>query len=254
METIGFIGIGPLCATLARFSVKVGMSVIVSGINKSDDASSLAASLGCGARAMSAADCAKESEIVVATIPLSQHKKLPAKALDGKIVVDTCNYFPEIDGNIAELDDKSMTSSELVQKHLPGAKVVKAFYNLDRWHLENGARPFGAPDRWALPIAGDDDAAAAVVARWMGMVGFDPVFCGTLADSWRIQAGSPIFMLPYVGYPPLGMTDDEIRIWYRWDRSRSVRDDDVTKYADMAKREMPPHGKISDLPAGLIDG
>jgi predicted dinucleotide-binding enzyme len=37
--------------------------------------------------------------------------------------------------------------------------VVKLFNNITYWHLRSLARPTGATDRSALPIAGDDPAA-----------------------------------------------------------------------------------------------
>jgi 8-hydroxy-5-deazaflavin:NADPH oxidoreductase len=92
----------------------------------------------------------------------------------------------------------------MVQRHLTGAHLFKAFYNLDFHHLGNGPRPAGDPERWALPIAGDDGLAKTEVAKFMDVVGFDAVDCGTLADSWRIQAGIPAYVLPNVGEHPCG--------------------------------------------------
>lgn len=253
METIGFLGVGPINAALARLSVRVGMNVLVSNSHGEDSVYGAATSLGPSAGARDAADCASESDIVVISIPLEKRESLPIRELAGKIVVDTCNYYPQRSGSIPELDDKSMTSSEMMQKLLPKSKVVKAFYNLDRWHLENGARPFGSPDRWALPIAGDDESATAIVARWMGMVGFDPVYCGTLADSWKIQAGTSLHILPYLGFPPANLTKEERRIWYRWDHSKRVTDEDIRKLASQTPRECLPYGRFEDLPSGLID-
>ena len=34
--------------------------------------------------------------------------------------------------------------------------MIKVFNNITAWHLASLARPAGAPDRSALPIAGDD--------------------------------------------------------------------------------------------------
>mgnify|MGYP003379838223 CR=1 FL=1 len=45
----------------------------------------------------------------------------------GKVVIDTNNYYPERDGVIPELEAEEVTTSELLQRHLPGSKVVKAF-------------------------------------------------------------------------------------------------------------------------------
>lgn len=53
----------------------------------------------------------------------------------GKTVIDTCNYGPECDGHIPELDSKSLTSGELLREHIPDAMLVKAFNNTFFRHL-----------------------------------------------------------------------------------------------------------------------
>lgn len=252
-ERIGFIGVDPIVMTLASLTVKAGYLVTVSALEGDGSVAGLASLLGCGAREASAEECAKECEMIVISIPIQKYKELPVEALAGKIVVDTCNYFPQKNGKIYEIENGELASSELIQDHLEGAKVVKAFHNIDRWHLYSGARPFGSPDRWALPIAGDDETACAFVARWMGMTGFDPIYCGHLSESWRIQAGMPIFILPYVGFPPSNLTKDERRIWYRWERTQSVTEEDVRRLVNGAQRGTRPYALMEDLPSGLMD-
>src|SRR5262249_51796932 len=126
-------------------------------------------------------------------------------------------------------------------------------YNLDFHHLGNGPRPAGDPERWALPIAGDDAQAKADVANFMDAVGFDAVDCGTLADSWRIQAATPVYVLPYVDEPPEGMTKDERRAWFRKERSKVVKADQVCELAAQAKRADRAYALFEDLPSGLMD-
>ncbi len=71
------------------------------------------------------------------------------------------------DGPIPGLDDGSLSSSEMLQRHLGTAHVVKVFNNITFWHLASLARPAGAADRSALPIAGDDPAAKAAVTGFL---------------------------------------------------------------------------------------
>ena len=54
-------------------------------------------------------------------------------------------------------------------------------------------RPAGAPGRIALPVAGDDDVAKAVVLKLVEELGFDGVDAGGLGDSWRQQPGTPVY-------------------------------------------------------------
>ena len=71
---------------------------------------------------MTVGDAERFGEIVVVSIPLGRYREVPTDAAEGKVVIDTNNYYPQRDGQIPELDDESTTSSELLQAHLPGAR------------------------------------------------------------------------------------------------------------------------------------
>lgn len=117
-------------------------------------------------------------------------------------MIDTNNYYPERDGHIAELDDESTTTSELLAAHLPESHVVKAFNNIVAAHLGELARPAGAADRSALAIAGDDADAKATVTGLLDSLGYDTVDVGPLAEGWRYQRDTPAYGLPYIAEPP----------------------------------------------------
>jgi 8-hydroxy-5-deazaflavin:NADPH oxidoreductase len=68
--------------------------------------------------------------------------------------MDTINYIPQRDGAIPGLDDPTLSSSEVLQRHLGSAHVVKVFNNITAHHLAAQGRPAGAVDRNALPVAG----------------------------------------------------------------------------------------------------
>jgi predicted dinucleotide-binding enzyme len=59
--------------------------------------------------------------------------------------------------------------------------------------LQTHGKPGGTPGRIALPVAGDDAAAKAVVMQLVDELGFDPVDGGSLAESWRQQPGTPVY-------------------------------------------------------------
>jgi 8-hydroxy-5-deazaflavin:NADPH oxidoreductase len=86
----------------------------------------------------------------------------------------------------------SITESRWVEKQL-GRPVIKAFNNMYAQHQMNMGRPAGAPDRIALPVAGDDDRAKAVVIQLIDELGFDPIDSGGLDESWRQQPGTPVY-------------------------------------------------------------
>jgi predicted dinucleotide-binding enzyme len=125
---------------------------------------------------------------------------LPTAALAGKTIIDTCNYGPERDGHIPELDSTSLTSSELLLQHIPDAIVAKAFNNIFYKHLLSLARPAGAVDRSYLPIAGDSAPAKAAVTEFIDSIGYSVVDAGPLADSWRQGVGTPVWGTPYGPY------------------------------------------------------
>src|SRR5437764_901033 len=125
MATVGFIGSGRIGSTVARLSVAAGYDVVMSNSRGAQRLAGLVAELGPRARAGTAEQAADDGDLVVLTVPLRAYRSVPAAPLAGKLVIDTCNYYPERDGQLAELDSGSLTSSELIQRQLPGAPVVK---------------------------------------------------------------------------------------------------------------------------------
>jgi predicted dinucleotide-binding enzyme len=57
----------------------------------------------------------------------------------------------------------------------------------------NNGQPAGTQGRIALPVAGDDEKAKAVVMRLIDDLGFDAVDAGGLDESWRQQPGSAVY-------------------------------------------------------------
>jgi len=203
MMTIGFIGAGHIGSQLARLAIRNGHRVVLSNSRDPGSLADLVSELGPSASASTPTEAARAGEIVIVTIPLGVYKTVPIEPLAGKIVIDTNNYYPQRDGHIAELDEESTTTAELLQEHLPASKVVKAFNHINAAHLTAHALPAGTPGRRALAIAGDDAMAKAVVAQLIDQFGFDVVDVGLLAEGWRIQRDTP-------GYGPR-RTADELR-------------------------------------------
>ena len=203
MATIGLIGAGHIGSQLARLAVEHGYDVVLSNSRGPETLAPLVAELGPRARAASPADAASAGDIVVVTIPLKAIETVPVEPLRGKIVIDTNNYYPQRDGQIPELDNESTTTAELLQRHLPESKVVKAFNHIYAADLTSHGQAAGTPNRRALVIAGDDAAAKRAVADMIDRFGFDVVDAGPLREGWRIQRDTP-------GYGPR-RTADELR-------------------------------------------
>ncbi|WP_345713395.1 NADPH-dependent F420 reductase [Kineococcus glutinatus] len=198
MTTIGFIGSGHIGSTVARLAVAAGHEVVLSNSRGPQTLADLVADLGPRARAATPEGAAAAGDLVVLTIPLHAHRTVPAEPLRGKVVLDTSNYYPQRDGHVAELDDGSTTVSELVRAHLPGARVVKVFNNINFAHLGELARPGGHPERSPLAVAGDDDSAKQDVAGFLDSIGYDTLDVGPLAEGWRFERDTPAYGLPYM--------------------------------------------------------
>ncbi|NAZ75979.1 NAD(P)-binding domain-containing protein [Kineococcus sp. T13] len=224
MSTIGIIGSGNIGSVLAQLSVDAGHDVVIANSRGPQSLADLVGRLGERARAGTVAEAAAAGDLVVVTIPLGRVQDLPADLLDGKVVVDTCNYYPERDGDTAVLDSHELTTSELVQRHFAGARVVKAFNNIFAQNLGELQRPAGAADRTTLVIAGDDDAAEQAVAEFIDSIGYDVFDIGGLADSWRVQRDQPGYAPAYTvsGDPaePRRLTREDLeRLLEQADRS-----------------------------------
>jgi predicted dinucleotide-binding enzyme len=196
MTILGTIGSGMIGGTVARLAVNAGHDVVLSNSRGPQTLAGLAAELGPRARAATPAEAAA-GNLVLVSVPVKAYPALPAAALAGKIVLDTGNYYPQRDGQVAALDARELIDSEYLARQLPGARVVKVFNNIFFKHLLNLARPAGAADRSALPIAGDDPAAKAAVTAFLDSIGYDSVDVGTLAEGWRYTPGTPAYGPPY---------------------------------------------------------
>ena len=193
MTTIGLIGAGHIGSQLARAAIAHGHDVVLSNSRGPETLTDLIAELGRSARAGTPAEAAEAADIAVVTTPVSAIGSVPVEPLVGKPVIDTNNYYPQRDGVIAELEDGSSTSAELLQQHLAGAHVVKAFNHIQAAAITAEAQEAGTPDRRALIVAGDDAAAKAAVASFIDAVGFDVVDLGPLAEGWRVQPDTPAY-------------------------------------------------------------
>lgn len=191
---IGIIGAGNIGGNLTRRFTAVGHQVFVANSRGPDTLKDLATETG--ATPVTVEHAAHSGDVVVVTIPEGHVPDLPAELFAGVpasvVVIDTGNYYPrERDGRIEPIE-AGLPESRWVetQLHRP---VIKAFNNIYAEHLLKFGKPAGTPGRFALPVAGDDPKAKAVVMRLVDEIGFDPVDAGGLDDSWRQQPGSPVY-------------------------------------------------------------
>jgi predicted dinucleotide-binding enzyme len=192
---IGVIGAGNVGTALAEDLLAAGCDVAIANSRLPQTLQPLLEHLGPHATAVTPAQAARYAEVVAVAIPFGRYAELPTAELAGHIVIDAMNYYPDRDGHIAALDRDETTSSELVARQLPGARVVKAFNAIRAGHLRDYRRTGGAAQRYGIPVAGDDDGAKRAVMDLVERLGFEPVNAGTLADGGRaFQPGTELYL------------------------------------------------------------
>ena len=191
---IGIIGAGAMGRILARKLAGLGHQVLIA--NARGPSSLAAVAADAGARAVTVAEAAKAAHVAILAIPTKAVTDLPrdlfAHTPGEAIIVDIGNYHPELrDGRITAIDD-GMLDSEWVA-HRIGRPVVKAFNSILAESLLAKGMSESSESRVALPVAGDDASARAIVLGLVDDLGFDPVDAGDLSESFRQQPGTPAY-------------------------------------------------------------
>jgi predicted dinucleotide-binding enzyme len=146
-----------------------------------------------GAEPRWAADAVNDSDVVVLAIPVHRFAAFDPDLVAGKLVVDTMNYWPPVDGVQEIFEDRRYGSSELVQERLPRSTIVKTLNHLGYHDLEDDRRAVGSPERRALGVAGDDPDAVDIVAEIIERIGYDAVRLGDLSGGRLLEPGGPVF-------------------------------------------------------------
>jgi predicted dinucleotide-binding enzyme len=188
---IGIIGVGNIGGTLARQLASLGHDVKIANSRGPETLTEMADEIG--ASAATVEEAARAKDLVIISIPEKAVPDLPRDvfASSKAVIVDTGNYYPARDGQIAEIDG-GMIESEWVSQKI-GRPVVKAFNHILSSSLASRGLPPGSSERISLSIAGDDPAAKKLVLDLIDDIGFDGVDAGTIADSWRQQPGTPAY-------------------------------------------------------------
>ncbi|ROQ64977.1 hypothetical protein EDF36_0480 [Rathayibacter sp. PhB152] len=195
MTTYGIIGAGNIGSQVARAVLAQGDEVVIANSRGPETLADLIAELGPKARAATAQEAAEAAEIAVVTVPLKNLEEVPVAPLAGKIVLDTNNYYFERDGRIEALDKGETTVSEMLQKHLPTSKVVKAFNHIMAADITTDGTPAGTEDRRALATSSDYPEAVHFVTDLYDRLGFDTVAITPLSESWRVERDRPAYVV-----------------------------------------------------------
>jgi len=190
---IGIIGAGKMGGTLAGLWADAGYPVMISSRDPNALAS-LAQSIGHGVRVGAPANAVAFGDVVVIAVPYGAEPKLGQEfspRLGGKVVIDLGNPVPARDGVMAVAARREGTGVAS-SKFFPGVRLVRAFNAITWVDLRKNAHRAG--DLQAIPIASNDQAAIAIVARLVRAAGFAPVVVGPLSSAKRFDVGSPVYV------------------------------------------------------------
>jgi predicted dinucleotide-binding enzyme len=190
---IAVLGAGHVGPVIARVALDAGHHVSIAASGDPEKIELIAQVLAPGAEPRWAVDAVEEADIVVLAIPLHRFADFDPALVADKIVVDTMNYWPPIDGVQKIFEDRHYGSSEIVAQRLARSRVVKTFNHIGYHDLENERRPIGSPERRALGVAGDDREAVDLVADVIERIGYDPVRLDSLSDGRMLEPGGPVF-------------------------------------------------------------
>jgi len=191
---IGIIGGSRMGGTLTRRLAALGHDVSIANSRGPETLAELAAETG--AVPVSITDAGRDADVMIIAIPEGNIPDLPEGLLESLpesgLVIDIGNYAPQQrDGRIDALEN-GVIESRWVEAQL-GHPVIKAFNNVRPPSLLNLGKPAGTRGRVALPVAGDDPRAKAVVIGLIDQLGFDGIDAGGLDESWRQQPGTPVY-------------------------------------------------------------
>jgi len=193
LPRLAVLGAGHVGPVIARVALEAGYAVSIAASGDPQNIALITQVLAPGAEARWAADAVAVADIVVLAIPLHRFATFDPALVAGKLVVDTMNYWPPIDGVQQLFDDRRYGSSEIVAHRLAQSRIVKTFNHIGYHELDDERRPTSADDRRALGVAGDDPTAVDTVADVLERIGYDTVRLPSLAAGRLLEPGGPVF-------------------------------------------------------------
>lgn len=179
---IGILGTGNIGKTLSRRLSAAGHQVKVA--NSRGPETIDPETLATGATPVKAVDAVSDVDVIILSMPLSRLPQIAPVIRhlpDSVIVADTSNYYPHRDGKIDEIEagqPESLWVSDLL-----GRGVIKAWNAIGSGSFASKDRQPGAPDRIAIPVAGDNEADRKLIMQLVSDTGFDGYDAGTLTLS-----------------------------------------------------------------------
>lgn len=189
---IGILGTGNIGKTLVLKLSAAGHDVKVANSRGPDTIEGDI--LTHGAQAVTSTEAVAGVDVVILSTPLSAIQKIAplfAGVPVNTVVIDTSNYYPKRDGEIAAIE-AGQTESEWVAGQL-GRSIAKAWNAITSASFAQKGLPAGTAGRIAIPVAADGERERDVAMSLVDETGLDAVYSGPLSESWRQQPGSPSY-------------------------------------------------------------
>lgn len=180
---IAIIGAGNVGTALATSFTRAGHDVVIASRDPEDAARAAAAS---GARiASDNVSAVSDAEVIVPAVYFANLPEIAgeiAATAAGKIVIDVSNRVSF--GASGPETDTAWSNAEAVSQLLPQSPVIKAFNTLSASHQVD---PIAEGVQLDGFVAGDDEAAKAVVLELVRSVGLHPVDVGPLVRARQLE-------------------------------------------------------------------
>lgn len=141
------------------------------------------------ARAATYRDAAESGDLIIMAVPgrlvVDTVEGIGTEVFDGKLVIDPSNPVVFDDAEVRSAFGPDDSAAEALQRALPGARVVKAFNQIEAAQMTHPAPDEKRPVR----IAGDDEEAKAEVASLLESLGWTVRDLGSLSRAQALESG-----------------------------------------------------------------
>ena len=193
---IGIIGSGNIGGNLGLLMARAGHEITFSSRNP-EKLKNLVDKAGERTCNGSVAEAAEFGEVIILSVPFSAIEGIANEISDmvkDKIIIDTCNPYPQRDGDVAikVRNDENMRESQYTVDRFPQSTIIKAFNTIYFEHLRDYAFRSGN-ERLGLPLAGDDPSTKQKVMKLIESIGFTPVDMGSIKDSVPMEVDQSLY-------------------------------------------------------------
>lgn len=183
---IAFIGYGNVGAPLADHLQRAGHTVTLAARDAASDSVKKAQARNAALRTAPPTEAVSRADVVFLATPFNANEaalREVSGALAGKVLIDCTNpVAPGLKHGLGS----AQSGSEMVQKLVPDAKVVKAFSIYGFENFENSAYP-GYGVKPVMMFCGDDEGAKATASGLIAELGWEPLDVGGLVQALHLE-------------------------------------------------------------------